>query len=944
MNKKSVDLISFLKGIFVTALILAVIPWLAQAQVSRTGSLEGRVTDTDGLPLPGVTVTINSEALIRADLAAQTSQNGRYRFLSLPPGLYQTRFELAGFQALVRENIRVSLSVATNLNVTLAVGAVTEEITVVAERPTVDTKEVSLTTNLPASFLQDIPVTRQVLDFIDMTPGFHSETAHGSSEQENSINLDGMESSDPWSGGISSNFSVDIVEEISVQMGGLKAEHRTSRGAVVNIITKSGGNKLSGSIGFHIAHKDLQSDNAKGTPFEGQEVGIDHEYSGVGTLGGPIVRDKLWFFGAFEYIDRSDFEEGFPHDKPAEITLGDDDLFAFGKMTWQVAPRDTLTLSLNYTKNYEFYDNASDTRNEDSTRTDDDTAFIGSLYYRKTFGDNLLWNSQVGYLAQTQEQLSHGRSPAYQDRNTGFYTRGYGRDRGDNEYRYNALTDFTWLVDDWVGSHEIKAGISAQWVRTDRYDEYLEGEHSYPGMSGDVYRIRTRGDTPYDIRFRIDFSREVDYNYYGAYLQDTWRPTPRLVLSLGVRLDYQYGYLPPAGAGREPLVLQGPPADFFYDPEFKETIEVIKGTNISPRLGFVYDVTGDSKTVIKASYGRLYARGLATFVDEINPNDVIEYRYRLNSDYSLDTDRGWYSVRAGVDRRVDPNLKTPYMDEITVGVERELARDLSLGLRYIRKWDRRMMDDVAENMLDYDTLMSTGELVWTNFEPVQGTDPVTGEPITFWSQIDEDVIPALVLANPPGLERNYNGFEVTLNKRMSNNWMARVSYVFGKSSGDYPLTGDYIDIDVSGNLYNDPNSHTNMLGRDESERRHQLRINASYRGPYGIMASTFIKWWSGQRYNRFVNSDDVDVDLEQGDWDVLAEARGSQGLPNQFLADLRLEKAFGKLRLSVDIFNLFNTNTATNVWEISSNPDIEFGSVRDILYPRQIRFNVNFGF
>jgi hypothetical protein len=923
-------------------------PWLAPAQVSRTGSLEGRVTDTEGLPLPGVSVTINSEALIRADLAVQTGQNGRYRFLSLPPGSYQVKFEMPGFQTAVQENIRVSLSVATNLNVTLTSG-VAEEITVVAERPVVDVKEVSLTTNLPPEFLRDIPVTRQALDFIDMTPGFHTETAHGSSEQENSINLDGMESSDPWSGGISSNFSVDIVEEMSVEMGGLRAEHRTSRGAVVNIVTKSGGNRFSGSVGTHIAHKSLQSDNATGTPFEGQEVGIDHEYSGSGTLGGPIVRDKAWFFGSFEYIDRSDFEEGFPHDKPSELAVDDDDLFAFGKLTWQVALQDTLTLSLNYKRNYRPFDNASDTRNEDSTRDEEAKFLIGSLNYRKTIGDNILWNLQAGYLAQNQEQISNGRSPAYQDRNTGFYTRGYGRDRGDNEYRFNFFTDLTYLVDDWMGSHEFKVGLSADWVRTDRYDAYLEGEHTYPGMPGKVYRIRTRGDNPYDIRFRIDFERQVDYNYYGGYIQDTWNPTPRLVLNLGVRVDHQYGYLPPAGAGREKLDLKSPPADFFYDPEFKERIEVIKGTNISPRLGAVYDLTGDGKTVIKASYGRLYARGLATFVDEINPNDVIEYRYRLNSDYSLDLDRGWYSVRAGVDRRTEPNLKTPYMDEITLGIERELVPDLSLGLRYIRKWDRRMMEDVAENMLDYDTLMSTGELVWTNFETVQGTDPVTGAPITFWSQIDGDVIPELTLTNPPGLERNYDGFEVTLNKRMSNNWMARASYVYGKSTGNYGLTGSLYPIDVSGELYNDPNAHTNMLGRDESERRHQIRVNASYRGPWGLMASTFIRWWSGQRYNRFVNSDDVDVDLEQGDWDVLAEPRGSYALPDQLLVDMRLEKAFsisnvGRVRLSADIFNLFNANTVTNVQEISSNPNIEFGAPRDILFPRQFRFNVIFEF
>jgi outer membrane receptor protein involved in Fe transport len=937
-----------LKWTFITVLILAVMPWPAQAQVSRTGSLAGRVIDTEGQPLPGVNVTINSKALIGGNVTVQTNKDGLYRFLSLPPGLYQVKFEMPGFQTALNESVRVSLSAATNLNVTLTSG-IAEEVSVVAEKPVVDVKEVSLTTNISLEFLQDIPVTREVLDFIEMTPGYHDETAHGSSDQENSINLDGMESSDPWSGGIGSNFSIDIVEEIAVQMGGLKAENRTSRGAVVNIHTKSGGNKLSGSIGTHIADKSLQSDNSAGTPFEGQKVGIDHEYSASGTLGLPIVRDKAWFFGAFEYIGRSDFEAGFPFDNPSKIALKDNDLFTFSKLTWQVAPQDRLTLSLNYRRNDEPYAGASDTRNLDSTSTDDDTNFVGSLNYRKTFGSKILIDTQVGYLAQTQEQISNGRSPTYQDRDTGFYTRGDGRDRGDNEYRFNIFSDFTSLIDDWIGSHEIKAGVSADWVKTDRYDTYLEGEHTYPGMPGKVYRIRTRGDIPYDIRFRIDFSRKVNFDYYGAYIQDTWNPTPRLVLNLGVRLDSQYGYLPPGGAGREKLNLESPPSDFYYDPEFTERIEVVKETNISPRLGAVLDLTGDGKTVVKASYGRLYARGLATYIDDINPNDVIEYTYRLNPDYSLDFNRGWYDVRAGVNRRTEPNLKTPYMDEITLGIERELVPDFRLGLRYIRKWDRRMMDDVAENMLDYDRLMSTGELVWTNFEPVQGIDPVTGDPITFWSQIDVNLVPELTLTNPPGLERNYNGFELTLDKQFSNNWMARVSYVYGKSTGNYGLTGSLYPIDVSGDLFNDPNAHTNILGRDESERRHQIRFNASYRGPWGIMGSTFIRWWSGQRYNRFVNSDDVGVELAQGDWDVLAEPRGSYGLPDQLLVDFRLQKAFRigdvrRIRLSADFFNLLNANTVTNVQELSSNPNIIFGSPRDILFPRQLRFNVMFEF
>jgi len=246
-----------MKKTLCAGLLMAVMPGLALAQVARTGSMQGTVKDPDALTIPGVTVTVNSDALIRTDVTTTTDQKGFYRFLSLPPGLYSVRFEIDGFQSLVREEIRVSLSAATNLTATLTIGGLEEEITVVGESPTIDTKEAAITTNLSADFVRDIPVTRQVVDFIDMTPGYHTETAHGSSEQENSINLDGMEASDPWSGGISSNFSIDIVAaEASASTSRTRTSSRTtpgarpSRGRRSGSITSTAGRRSSAAPSF----------------------------------------------------------------------------------------------------------------------------------------------------------------------------------------------------------------------------------------------------------------------------------------------------------------------------------------------------------------------------------------------------------------------------------------------------------------------------------------------------------------------------------------------------------------------------------------------------------------------------------------------------------------------------------------------------------------------
>lgn len=294
----------------------------------------------------------------------------------------------------------------------------------------------------------------------------------------------------------------------------------------------------------------------------------------------------------------------------------------------------------------------------------------------------------------------------------------------------------------------------------------------------------------------------------------------------------------------------------------------------------------------------------------------------------------------------DYDLKNPYVDEFTIGIEREIIEDLSLSVRYIRKWDRDLIEDVNASELDIDALMEDGTLDWSkNWEKVTVTDSFDNSTQTFWNQ--KETVPAeLYTLNPPGAERDYEGIEVILNKRFSRGWALMASYVWQKSRG---LIGTDFDDSWGGRGYfDDPNEHTNAVGRFPFERRHQFKLQSSLKGPWGINLSGYFRYLSGQRYTREINSVDLEVDLNQGDVTIYAEERGSRGLPDLYILDLRLEKMFRINTISfgffADGFNIFNGNRALEVETLSSNPLRPFGEMASIQDPRIIRLGAKFEF
>ncbi len=234
-------------------------------------------------------------------------------------------------------------------------------------------------------------------------------------------------------------------------------------------------------------------------------------------------------------------------------------------------------------------------------------------------------------------------------------------------------------------------------------------------------------------------------------------------------------------------------------------------------------------------------------------------------------------------------LKSPYTDEFTVGLEREIFTDWSLALRYMRKMDRNLLEDANASQLDMNQLVNNGQLVWTNWTQVSFVDPYDGQQKSFWSQ--NQILPKNeYMINPPGAKRDFDGIEVVLNKRYSRGWSLMASYVYQNSRG---LIGtDWFDNWTGSAYYDNPNAHINAIGKLPLNRPHQFKLQSMVRGPWGINVSGYLRAYSGLRYTRQVTSSDLLVPLNQGVATIFAETRGDRGLPAQTILDLRLEKAF----------------------------------------------------
>jgi len=932
-----------LKKSLIGALALIFAVTLAYGQLNQTGMINGVVTSADGTPLPGVTVTIKSPALVLPEMTTITTENGRYRFPGLAPGIYEVSFALEGMGSVVNKDVRVSVGVTTEVDAELALESIQEEIVVEGKAPTVDRQTTTKAANLDSEFLDSIPALRTIDSYFNMTPGVTSRTSHGSSERDNAYNLDGVNLADPAVGTQGVFFGMDIMEEISVQSGGLKAEYGAVRGAVINVVSKSGGNKFSGTASVYYRHESFQSDNTTGTPLEGEKSGYKYEVEPGITLGGPIVKDKLWFFANFSLNKREQFVSGYPYDQPTEIPADDMRPYPYLKFTFQPNQANKFVFSYNFSDIRRNHRGADRYQTEDTTWKQETPTHVFNAHWTHSFGSSLFMNIKAGGY-YSEFNLLAKNDQAWILEYTDNYQRGsWGYDDMYLRHRLQVNADATWFVDDFYGAHEIKFGGEFQYGWSTRKMDFKGSESPIaPGFYG-YAEYQWLGEAWINFYYKNLDMKENMMNI-GLFVQDTWNAAKNLTINLGLRFDHQRGIIPPQEQDAVNANLFG----YEYNIAVPETLTPMKWTTVAPRLGIIYDVLNDGTTLLKASYSRYFMANVTQWFSGANPNTFVSfstYQYPDNTFAALRS----ISVPTDADRTQvgykDYDLKAPYVDEVTIGVERELFEDWSVGLRYIRKFDRNLLEDADGNALDMDALMDDGQLVWTNYNPITVTDPYNGGTVTFWDELSV-LNSKMFMVNPPGAKRDYDGVEFTLEKRYSKGWSLKVSYVWQKSRG---LIGTDFDSSWGGTgYYNNPNSHENSVGTFPFERRHQLKIQGLVKGPWGINMSGYFRFLSGQAWTRQVRSTDLGVDLSQDITTINAEKRGDRNLPDVAILDLRVEKAFKvkplTLRVFADIFNVFNVGKATAVYQVSSNPAIPFEQMEAITNPRVFRLGAKIEF
>ena len=924
---------------------------MLNAQTSQTGTIGGSVVAEDGSVIPGVTVDLRSPAIVLEKMTAVTNEEGQFRFRNLAPGTYEITFTLEGMKTLIRKGIVVNVGSTTNLNVAMEFGTLTENIEVSGQSPTIDVQATSKTTNISAEVIKSIPTRNRTLAGIfALTPGVQNGVAHGSGERDNSWNVDGVTTNDPVVGTAGTTPSSEILQEVAVSIGGVGANQASSGGAIINAVTKSGGNDFSGSVSVYYNHESMKGDNTKGTVLEGTASGEKFNFNPSISIGGPVIKNKLWFFGSYSLENSETFVAGYPADSDTEIPADRKVPFIYGKLTFQPGPNDKIYFSYTYSDMIRNHRGASIDELESSTWKQSGVNHSFNVDWAHTFSNTFFGNLKFASAPVNFALMAKNDNPYLYDIATEKVLPGssYGYSDDYKRGRLQFQADVTLFIDDFIGQHEWKAGVDYTYANGSR--AFMLGGNESPNQAGykPYVEYYYYGD-PYYTYYYKEHTSKQDVQAISAYLQDTWSPTRNLTLTLGLRFENSKGIIPVQNENSTGYFLP----DFFgtrypFQDAVTESFTAMEWTNIAPRVGFSYDIAGDGKTVIKGSYGLYYDALLTQYFSSVNPNGFSYFvgPWDPSTGEILDI-WGIGLPEAGKLGYNGVEPSAPYEQQFTVSIERELFEDWSVTLRGIYKQKKNILEDVDVNGIDIDALMDNGELNWTNWRQVPVTDPGTGFQTYFWEQINPLLPAEVTLVNIPGEQRTYKAMELVVKKRFSKGWMMEASYILSKLEG--LVNTDFSSTSGITSYYDNPNSHVNAIGRLGNDRRHYFKLLAMVKGPWGINISGMAEFFSGNPYSRILSASQLGYSLTGGaNPSVISGTRGSYELPSRLNLDVSLEKEFRikNLRFAVfaNAFNLLNQGKATSVENTTSHPTRAFGEMTSINAPLFLRIGARFDF
>ena len=843
------------------ALVLAAPAW---AQV-YTGEINGKVTDGTGAVLPGVSVILSGPALIQPQTVV-TAESGGYRFPRIPVGTYTVTFELSGFKRAVHEGIVITAGFSADVNVKLELTTVQETVTVTGESPVVDTKSTTIASAFSREALEKIPSARDPWVILEQTPGVMmsgsnvggnlsgqqtSFNAFGSSTNQQ-WNIDGANISDIASGNSSPTYyDFDSFDEIQITTGGSDASQQGA-GVQVNFITKSGGNSLRGSTRFYDTNQKFENNNitnaqrdlnaAGGNPIQDiQDYGFE--------LGGPIVKNRLWYWGAaaknkidvgvVNFFDTSNANCSTVAANPAGKDASGS--YTYGiKQLWDCYKTDNTTL-INYNGKLQFQENPSNkstfvavdgikTRNARGA-----DAFHPLITTRRQDGPTILYRSEHQWIASSRLTVTAQYAHIHEDwgqffqdpslasvQAISFVDTGFA-DRNTTSGNYHTIrpqddikTDANYFLSSFLGGdHSIKFGF-------DYRRSPVESLTTYGG--GAIVRIRQTGSTntcspgkdpagngglAAGICQEANIQRDSDLSYIqynrSLYFNDSYKKN-RATINVGVRYDRQFDIARAASTQANVILPDLLPAIAFNGADSGVTYN-----NISPRGGFTYDVKGDGKTVLKVNGGRYYGLGIYT-ASTLQPTTTTTLRYGwrdLNGDNivqrnELDLSKFLATPTSNYNAAnpsavttpatVDPNLRNDITDEFIGGIDHELMKNFGVGVSYIYRKYHELQGTYRSDPADVTSAYTQSSITAACGNTVNGS--LTCDQPSYagvYYQRPTALHAATILRN--NTQYNvYNGIDLTARKRLANKWMMNASLVWNHQQHFEPNANtDYLD-------------------------------------------------------------------------------------------------------------------------------------------------------
>jgi outer membrane receptor protein involved in Fe transport len=907
---------------------------------TTTGNIRGTVSDADGEPLPGVTVTLITER--GEERAVVTGAEGRFLLASVPPGSHSIRAELDGVAPQTVGGVRVTIAGTATVNFVLSSATFAGELTVSGESPVIDLITSTVSSNYASEFFEDIPTRRNFWDLVAVSPGMSSatewsasQTAFGSGTTSNSWNVDGLDITHPESGGAWWFINPETIAEVQVSGIGVSAEFGNMTGAAVNVVTKSGTNELRGNFNAFLQFDALTDTNVViDDQFPSYERVSFHNMTF--TLGGPVKRDRMWFFAAAETNRDAEAEPGVDPDFPAVYNWDRFDAkldFSFG---------DSSRLSLKLHSEDYAYDGSGSAYIELSARgTETGTNPAWGAGFTQVLSDStLLEASYAGWEGDDSwGSMTGSTEAAYAD-----YSPPGG---GPTLYYGGLLFPYEWTM----STHDADVKLSHY------ADDFLSGEHDFRfgvgynrGSAKTLIRASAGGPFyyrytyeyeyygtiyPYDYYYQYNFNPffyGADQSAWSAFFNDSWQVTDRLTLNLGVRFDTHDGWIPSFEELDEDGVGTG---DYF--PEIKN---VIDWSVFSPRLGFAWVATRDQRTVVRGSVG-VYHDGNVSGNWNYPPPGIPPIYGTYGTSWETSGENLNYVIIFPTDLNVDPDLEPPRSVQYSLGFERQIGDTMAIGAQLVYKETK---DLIGWEILD-DGI----------YEPVPYTNPVTGEQMTLANICDDGCrYPTIRKGNRPGagslapnedFNQDYRALILTFNRRYSKGWSLMGSYTWSRSEGLIPRPGRQTQgSPLYGNLDGaDPNEWINADQLLQNDREHMLRIQGNFTLPWNLDLTTSINWQTGRPAARLDR-----VRLDQGATFIIVEPASDEArLPNTLLVDVAIGKRFdlGRVLLKTDlqVLNVLNDDAPTWWKTLWVDPGDEYEAAY-WLWPRRamIRIGVEF--